>query len=74
MGGTWRIDEITRRHLLGEARAWGVPEPLARGTINSALERLDSGMRDADEGYPELPNGMRDVVRRQFERLATSDF
>ena len=74
VGGTWRIDEITRRHLLGEARAWGVPEAIARGTITSALERLESGMRDADVGYPEPPDGMRDVVRRQFERLATSDF
>ena len=51
-----------------------MPEPIARGTITSALERLESGMRDADVGYPELPNGMRDVVRLQFERLATSDF
>jgi hypothetical protein len=60
--------------LLGEARAWGVPEPIAREAITSALERLESGMRDADVGYPELPDGMRVVVRLQFERLATSDF
>lgn len=74
IGGKWRIDEVTRRHLLDEARAWGVPEPIARVAITSTLDRLESGMRDADEAYPEPPSGMRDVVRLQFERLATSDF
>jgi len=74
VGLKWRIDQITRRHLLEEARAWGVPEPIARATITSALERLESGMRDADAQYPGLPDGPRGVVRLQFERLATSDF
>jgi len=74
VGGKWRIDEITRRHLLEEARAWSVPEPIARATITSALERLESGMREADARYPGLPDGLRGVVRTQFERLAASDF
>ncbi len=73
VGRKWRIEEITRRHLLEEARAWGVPEPLARATITSALERLEAGMREADAAYPELPDGMRAVVRIQFERLITSE-
>lgn len=73
VGGKRRIDEITRRHLLEESRAWGVPEPLARATITSALERLENGMREADAEYPELPDGMRGVVRLQFVRLATSE-
>ncbi len=74
VGRKWRIDEIARRHLLEEARTWGVPEPLARATITSALERLEAGMREADAEYPELPTGMRAVVRVQFERLVTSEF
>ena len=73
VGRKWRIDEVTRRHLLEEARSWGVPEPVARATITSALERLESGMREADAEYPALPKGMRGVVRLQFERLATSE-
>lgn len=74
VGRKWRIDEITRRHLFEEARAWGVPEPVARATITSALEKLESGMREADAEYPELPAGIRGVVRLQFERLVTSEF
>jgi serine/threonine-protein kinase HipA len=74
IGRQWRIDEITRRHLLEEARAWGVPEPIARATITSALERLENGTHEADAEYPGLPGGMRGVVRFQLERLATSEF
>ena len=74
VGRKWRIDEITRRHLFEEARGWGVPEPVARATIQSALEKLESGMREADAEYPELPAGIRGVVRLQFERLLTSEF
>jgi hypothetical protein len=50
-----------------------VPEPLARSAINSSLERFETGMRDADAAYPGLPEGIRIVVRRQFERLAASE-
>jgi serine/threonine-protein kinase HipA len=74
IGHKWRIDEITRRHLLEEARAWGVPDPIARATISSALERLENGTHEADAEYPGLPGGMRGVVRFQLERLATSEF
>jgi len=73
VGGKWRVDEITRRHLLDEARTWGVPVPLARGTIASALERLEAGMREAEAAYPELPDGILGVVRLQFERLVASE-
>jgi serine/threonine-protein kinase HipA len=74
VGRKWRIDEITRRHLLEEARAWGVPEPIARATISSSIERLENGMHEADAEYPELPDGLHDVVRLQFQRLAASEF
>ena len=72
VGRKWRIDEITRRHLLEEARAWGVPEPIARATISYSIERLENGMHEADAEYPELPDGLHDVVRLQFQRLAAS--
>ncbi len=73
VGRKWRIDEITRRHLLEEARSWGVPDSLARSTIGSALEQLEAGMGEADAEDVELPAGMREVVRLQFERLASSE-
>jgi serine/threonine-protein kinase HipA len=72
VGGKWRIDEITRGHLLAEARSWGVPQDVARTTIAGALERLDAGMRSADAAVPDLHDGLRTVVRVQFERLAMS--
>jgi serine/threonine-protein kinase HipA len=74
IGGKWRIDEIGRSHLLAEARAWGMPEKVARTVITGALERFEAGMAAADAEYPGTPPGMREVVVRQFERLATSDF
>jgi hypothetical protein len=51
-----------------------VPEPIARATITSALERDTSGTRETDAEYPELPDRMRGVVQIPFERLVTSDF
>jgi serine/threonine-protein kinase HipA len=74
IGGKWRIDEIGRSHLLAEARGWGMPERFARNVITGALERFEAGMAAADAEYPGTPPGMREVVVRQFERLATSDF
>ena len=73
VGGKWRIDEITRRHLIAEARSWGIPEEIARTTIAGVLERLEVGMTSADIAIPDLPNGLRAVVRAQFERLALSE-
>lgn len=72
VGGKWRIDEITRGHLVAEARSWGVPEAVARTTIAGALERLDAGLASADNAVPDLPEGVRTLVRAQFERIALS--
>ena len=72
--GKWRIDEMTRGHLLGEARSWGIPEPVARDTITRALDAVQSGMSDADSRYPTLPPDLRTFVGRHVERLSESDF
>ncbi|MGH7776976.1 MAG: HipA domain-containing protein [Candidatus Dormibacterales bacterium] len=74
VGRKWRIDEMERSHLLAEVRGWGMPERVAQMVITNALERFDVGLADADAAYPGTPPGMRDVVRRQFERLARSGF
>ena len=70
VGGKWRIDEIGRSHLMAEARSWGVPEGVARTTIEGTFERLEAGMTSADAAIPDLPDGLRAHVRAHFERLA----
>jgi len=74
VGGMWRIDEMERSHLVAEARVWGMPERVARTVIVDAIDRFETGMAAADSAYPETPPGMRDLVVRQFERLAASAF
>jgi serine/threonine-protein kinase HipA len=72
VGGKRRIVEITRHHLLAEARAWGMPEPVARAVITDTLEALALGIADADRRYPDTPGGMREAVGVQLSRLAAS--
>jgi serine/threonine-protein kinase HipA len=74
VGGKWRIREVERRHLLAEARAWGVPEAVARATIDAALERVRAGIAAADEQHPAIAPGMRDAVVAQVERVGGSDW
>ena len=72
VGGKWRITEIARRHLLAEARAWGMPEPVARAVIADTLEALAIGIADADDRHPTTPGAMREAVEVQLHRLSTS--
>jgi HipA N-terminal domain len=74
VNGKWRIDEMTRAHLLGEARSWGIPGPVARDTIIRTLDAVQSGMSAADARYPTLPPDLRTFVGRHVERLSESDF
>jgi serine/threonine-protein kinase HipA len=70
--GKFRLDEITRAHVHGEARSWGIPEREARTTIDGAIERLQAGMAAADELYPELARPVRAMVRSHAERFLRS--
>ncbi len=74
VGGKWRITEITRGHLLAEARAWGMPEPVARDVIANTLAALALGMADADRRHPATPGAMRHAVETQLRTLRTSDW
>lgn len=74
VGGKWLIDEMTRGHLLGEARSWGIPEAVARDEITRTLDAVRSGMSDADSRYPALPRELRRFVARHVERLSETDF
>jgi len=65
---------MERSHLVAEARAWGMPERVARTVIVDAIDRFETGMAAADSEYPETLPGKRDLVVRQFERLAASNF
>jgi len=70
--GKFRLDEITRAHVHGEARSWGIPEREARTTIDGAIERLQAGMAAADELYPELARPVRATIRSHAERFLRS--
>lgn len=70
--GKWRIGEMTRGHLLGEARSWGIPEPVAPDTITGALDAVQSGMSDADSRYPTLPPDLRTFVGRHSFRATSA--
>jgi serine/threonine-protein kinase HipA len=72
VGGKPRIDEIGREHLLLEARTWGMPERVARATIDDALGRLRAGMDAADAAMGPLPDAVRSIVLAQFDRVAGS--
>ena len=54
VGGTWRIDEIGRAHLMREAQAWGVPQGVARSVVDATVEALGVGVARADGLWPEV--------------------
>lgn len=74
VAGKFRLEEITRRHLLAEARTWGIPEPVARKTISTTLERLEQGVSAAQVTYDDLPAAIHSRIEIQFDRLARSDW
>ncbi len=74
VSGKWRITEITRGHLLAEARGWGIPGQVARGVISAAIDALGDGLAEADNTFPTAPEGMRSAVVGQWGRLASSDW
>ena len=74
VAGKFRLEEIARRHLLAEARTWGVPEAVAREVIATTLERLRIGMSAAEGTYADLPVAIHSRLEIHFERLAKSDW
>lgn len=74
VGGKWRISEIERRHLLAEARAWGIPESEARATVTRTIDAILAGTIAASERYPSAPVAMRAAVDAQARRILASDW
>ncbi len=72
VGDEFRIEGITRGHVLAEARTWGVPETVAIGVIETALECLRAGMLPVDARYPSMPAAIRALVTTHFERFVGS--
>lgn len=71
VAGKFVVTEITREHLVREARAWGVPERIARASIERTLDALQAtGVDAADRAYPGLRADVRVVALEQIERLA----
>ena len=72
VGGKIVFDDITRGHLLAEARSWGIPERIARETIADTLDRLDQGIARGDQSFPALADEVRTAIRRQYDVLCSS--
>ena len=73
VAGKFVITEITRGDLAREARAWGVPERIARETIDRSLDAMQTvGVPAADEAYPNLREDVRTAAMEQVERVARS--
>lgn len=71
VAGKFVVTEITREHLVREARAWRMPERVARATINQALDAIQTtGVGAADDAYPGVRADVRAVALEQIERLA----
>jgi serine/threonine-protein kinase HipA len=74
VGGKWKISEITRAHLFAEAEGWGMPAAVARSIIDGALAAVTTGIAEADDRFPAVPPAMREAVKAQLRRLASSDW
>ena len=71
VAGKFVITEITREHLVREARTWGVPDRVARVTIEHTLDAIrTSGVAAADDAYPGVRADVRAVALEQIERFA----
>jgi len=71
VAGRFVITEITPENLVREARAWGIPERIARSTIEQTLDAIQTtGLAAADDAYPGVPPHVRVVALEQIERLA----
>ena len=73
VAGKFAITEIAREHLVREARSWGMPERVARATIDRALEAIRTvGVPAADELFPGLREDVRAGALEQIARVASS--
>jgi len=71
VAGRFVITEITREHLVREARDWGIPERVARATIDRTIDAIQTiGLGAADDAYPGVLADARAVVLQQIERFA----
>ena len=72
VGGRYRLDDIERRHVIGEARSWGIPERVARKQVRDGLTRLLDGLSEGDRSYPDLSGRVREIVSARLTRFAGS--
>jgi serine/threonine-protein kinase HipA len=68
------FDSITRGSLVREARSWGVPADIGRGTVASTLERLAIGIAEAKQRYPGTSPAAVAEIDESYSRLRSSDW
>ena len=67
------ITEITREHLVREAHSWGMPERVARATVDRVLDAIRKlGVPAADDLHPTLRPDVRASALEQIARVAAS--
>lgn len=72
VAGRFVITEITREHLVREARSWGMPERLARQTVERTLSAMREAVSAADAAHPGLRADVRAASLEQLERVSRS--
>lgn len=73
VGGRYRLTEIGLEQVLAEARTWGIPERIARRTIDDAVAAVKVGVDLADTTMPEVRDELRSIVVAGIERFTASE-
>ncbi len=72
VNGRYRIDQIERSDLAGEAHAWGYPRSRAETDVDAAIAGFAEGIAAADEAFPDINARARLQVTDQLFRLQHS--
>ncbi len=69
VGGKFRMADVGTEQMVQEAVAWGVPSRVALDTVRQVASDLAAGVEQADESYPDLPSGPRDVAMAGIDQI-----
>jgi serine/threonine-protein kinase HipA len=66
----FKLVEIGRDQLIGEAQAWGIPRRIAEETVSRVTDGLRGGIEVADDLFPQFSGEPRQIVAAAIERAA----
>lgn len=70
IAGKFKIVEIGKEHLVTEAVSWGIPERIARETVDRVTAALTAGVEAADEAFPAVLEAARDMAMAGIHRVS----